>query len=168
MAGYGVPEGDIARVLDVPADYLREHFRKELDSGQIKANTKVAEDLYRKATGEGREAVTAAIFWLKTRAGWKETAVHEVSGRDGGPIETVDHSSADLAGAVLSIICRDAEELPRRIARIGTSDVQPIEPEGDLRPHGRACSDAPEKEKLVRDCYSQPHRSSSGLTLEGG
>ena len=28
---------------------------------------------YRKATGEGREAVTAAIFWLKTRAGWRET-----------------------------------------------------------------------------------------------
>src|SRR4029450_12015864 len=26
------------------------------------------ESLYRKATGEGREAVTAAIFWLKTRA----------------------------------------------------------------------------------------------------
>ena len=115
MAGYGVPEGDIARVLDVPADYLREHFRKELDSGQIKANTKVAENLYRKATGEGREAVTAAIFWLKTRAGWKETAVHEVSGRDGAPIETAEHSLSDIASALLSIICRDPQEQPRRI-----------------------------------------------------
>ena len=41
-------------------------------SGGIKANARVAESLYRKATGEGREAVTAAIFWLKTRARWKE------------------------------------------------------------------------------------------------
>jgi hypothetical protein len=30
--------------------------------------------VYRKATGEGRESVTAAIFWLKTRARWKETS----------------------------------------------------------------------------------------------
>jgi len=53
MAGYGVSEADIA---------------------------KVAENLYRKATGDGREAVTAAIFWLKTRARWKETSVHELGG----------------------------------------------------------------------------------------
>jgi hypothetical protein len=33
---------------------------------------------YRKATGDGREAVTAAIFWLKTRAGWKETQAHQL------------------------------------------------------------------------------------------
>ena len=37
----------------------------------------MAENLCRKATGDGREAVIAAIFWLKTRAGWKETVVQE-------------------------------------------------------------------------------------------
>jgi hypothetical protein len=37
----------------------------------------VAESPYRKATGEGRESVTAAIFWLKTRARWKDVSVHE-------------------------------------------------------------------------------------------
>ncbi len=63
------------------------HYRDELDDGHVKANAKVAENLYRKATGEGREAVTAAIFWLKTRAGWKETSVHEVGGKDGRPVE---------------------------------------------------------------------------------
>ncbi len=63
------------------------YYRDELDDGHVKANAKVAENLYRKATGEGREAVTAAIFWLKTRAGWKETSVHEVGGKDGRPVE---------------------------------------------------------------------------------
>jgi hypothetical protein len=77
MAGYGVPEADIACVLDLDPKTLRKHYRSELDKGHIKATTKVAENLYRKATGEGREAVTAAIFWLKTRAGWKETLVQE-------------------------------------------------------------------------------------------
>ena len=38
-----------------------------------------AESLYRKAIGEGRESVIAAIFWLKTRARWKETMVNEVT-----------------------------------------------------------------------------------------
>lgn len=77
MAGYGVPEADIAGVLAIDPKTLRKHYRSELDHGHVKANAKVAENLYRKATGDGREAVIAAIFWLKTRAGWKETTVQE-------------------------------------------------------------------------------------------
>jgi len=46
----------------------------------VKANAKVAENLFRKATGDGREAVIAAIFWMKTRAQWKETSVTELAG----------------------------------------------------------------------------------------
>ena len=80
LAGYGVPESDIAGVIDVDAKTLRKHYRRELDHGHVKANAHVAENLYRKATGEGREAVIAAIFWLKTRAGWKEANLHEVNG----------------------------------------------------------------------------------------
>lgn len=79
MAGYGVPEADIARVVRIDPKTLRKHYREELDTGHVKANAKVAENLFRKATGEGREAVIAAIFWLKTRAGWKETTVQEHS-----------------------------------------------------------------------------------------
>ena len=69
MAGYGVPEADIARVLCIDPKTLRKHYRDELDTGHIVANAKVAESLFRKATGDGRQSVTAAIFWLKTRAG---------------------------------------------------------------------------------------------------
>jgi hypothetical protein len=77
MAGYGIAEADIACVLEIDPKTLRKHYRRELDKGHIKATAKVAENLYRRATGEGREAVTAAIFWLKTRAGWKETHIQE-------------------------------------------------------------------------------------------
>lgn len=81
MAGYGVPARDIAIALDIDRSSLENDYRKELDSAAIRANSRVAENLFRKATGEGREAVTAAIFWLKTRAGWKETSVHELAAR---------------------------------------------------------------------------------------
>ena len=55
MAAYGIPEADIATVIGIDPKTLRKHYRKELDTGHIKANTKVAENLYRKATGDGRE-----------------------------------------------------------------------------------------------------------------
>ena len=77
MAGYGLTAADIARVLDIDLEELKASYSKELAGGQIKANARVAESLYRKAIGEGRESVIAAIFWLKTRARWKEVSVHE-------------------------------------------------------------------------------------------
>jgi hypothetical protein len=80
MAAYGVPEGDIAQVLRIDAKTLRKHYRDELDTGAIKATAKVAQFLFRKSTTEGPQCVTAAIFWLKTRAHWKETTVHEHAG----------------------------------------------------------------------------------------
>ena len=80
LAGYGIPEADIARVIGIDPKTLRKHYRQELRYGHVKANARVAENLFRKATGEGREAVIAAIFWMKTRAGWKETTVTENAG----------------------------------------------------------------------------------------
>ena len=55
-----------------PAE-LQSIYQRELETGSIKANLRVSESLYRQALGDGRQAVTASIFWLKTRARWKET-----------------------------------------------------------------------------------------------
>lgn len=80
MAAYGIPETEIARVLKIDPKTLRRHYRDELDTGATKATAKVAESLYRKAVGDGPQSVTAAIFWLKTRAQWKEVVVNETAG----------------------------------------------------------------------------------------
>jgi len=83
MAAYGVPEADIARVLAIDPKTLRKHYRDELDTGHIKATAKVAEFLFRKATTDGPQCVTAAIFWMKTRGGWRETPQsHEIAVSD--------------------------------------------------------------------------------------
>jgi hypothetical protein len=78
MAACGVTEIEISGLLGIDPKTLRKHYRAELDHGHTKANIKVAENLYRKATGEGRESITAAIFWLKARAGWREKQIHEI------------------------------------------------------------------------------------------
>jgi hypothetical protein len=111
MAGYGVPEADIAGVVGIDPKTLRKHYRSELDHGHVKANAKVAENLYRKATGEGREAVIAAIFWLKTRAGWRETSVHEIAGPNQRPIE-IDISVARARDVLQGRLTEMADRLP--------------------------------------------------------
>lgn len=72
LAGVGTTHEEIAKILGIDATTLRKRYRAELDSGAAKANAKVAMNLFAKATGDGREAVTAAMFWLRCRAGWSE------------------------------------------------------------------------------------------------
>ena len=82
MAGAGIPEDDMARVVINPRNNeaigkttLRKHFKAELDQGHIKADMTVAQRLYKNAitatpTYPGGIPV-AQIFWLKTRARWR-------------------------------------------------------------------------------------------------
>ena len=70
MAAYGIPELNIAAVVGVDPKTLRKHYRDELDLGETKANAQVAGFLFNSARSGN---VTAQIFWLKTRARWRET-----------------------------------------------------------------------------------------------
>lgn len=72
MAGFGIPEWDIARVLGITKSTLRRHYPEELATGHVKANAKVAQNLFRIATGDGPGSGAAAMFWMKCRAGWRE------------------------------------------------------------------------------------------------
>lgn len=75
MAAYGVPQFDIANVIGCTPPTLRKYFWNELETAATEANTKVAQTLFRTATeGTGKEAVTACIFWLKCRAGWRDVS----------------------------------------------------------------------------------------------
>lgn len=89
LVGFGIPQKEICGLIGISLPTLLAHYRDELDLGSAKANSLVAQSLFNKATGDGPSSVTAAIFWLKTRARWKETQTHEVSGPNGGPIPTV-------------------------------------------------------------------------------
>jgi len=83
LSALGCPHEDIAKRLKISADTLVKYYQDELDEGRIDANSAIAGTLFAQAK-KGNTA--AAIFWLKTRARWKETQVNEVSGLDGGDI----------------------------------------------------------------------------------
>jgi len=86
MAACGVTQSEMVKQLARPGEKaidlktLRKAFREELDRGKTTANSIVARALFKKATGDGPQSVTAAIFWLKTQAGWKETSTTEITG----------------------------------------------------------------------------------------
>jgi hypothetical protein len=85
LASYGVNQREIARSIKVNHTTLVKHYRDELDLGSTEANAKVAKTLYNKATDPDMTgpSVTAAIFWLKTRARWKDTTDIDVTSSDG-------------------------------------------------------------------------------------
>lgn len=81
MSGYGIPDYEIARVLGVSPPTMRKYFDLELATGHVQANAKVAQTLYKKATGDSPGSVVAAIFWLKCRAGWNDRPGEEDLGK---------------------------------------------------------------------------------------
>ena len=76
MTGFGVMQPDIANFLDIHINTLLKYYRRELDLGVVKANSKIAQSLYQQAISGN---TGACIFWLKTRAGWRETIHQEVN-----------------------------------------------------------------------------------------
>ncbi len=85
MAGYGVPQEEIARVVRCSPLTLRRAFRRELDTAVTEANARVAQCLFQQAATPGN--VAATIFWLKARAGWREKHAVALSGPGGAPVE---------------------------------------------------------------------------------
>src|SRR5690349_7090011 len=96
MTAAGIDQPSIGLCLGISHPTLRKHFKRELATAAQRANAKVAASLFQKATSPDHPgAVTAAIWWSKTRMGWKETQVNEHTGKDGKPSETT--SRLDLS-----------------------------------------------------------------------
>jgi transposase len=111
LVGYGITEEQICQMIGISRPTLIKYYREEIDTGTAKANAKVAQSLYKKATGDGANSVTAAIFWLKTRAGWKETVKQEITAE----VNVNDGSAKD------EFISR----IDSLAARVGTSEGDP-------------------------------------------
>ena len=69
LAGLGVPQDDIAKIIGCAPKTLRKSFRDELDRGVAEANATIAGYLFALAKAGN---IAAIIFWLKTRANWRE------------------------------------------------------------------------------------------------
>jgi len=78
LSGLGVPQLDICTIIGVSKPTLHKHYREEIDLGLAEANAKIAETLFKQATGGN---IAAAIFWAKARMGWREKMDVEHSGQ---------------------------------------------------------------------------------------
>ncbi len=98
LAATGVRQEDICKVIrgsngkGISLPTLLKHFRDELDTGATEANLQVSRTLFQIATDltNPKTAVTAAIFWLKTRARWSEPKGDQSEDDDGSPVSNPD------------------------------------------------------------------------------
>ena len=78
-ATIGTQQHTISDILGIDDKTLRKYYREELDHAMAQANATIGGALFNKAKGGD---TTAMIFWMKTRAGWRER-------------QEVDHTSSD-------------------------------------------------------------------------
>lgn len=94
----GTPETGIARLLSIDPKTLRKYYAEVIATARLKANATVAGTLFKEATGyldtDGKATkkpnIIAQLFWLKTRAGWRE------KDRDTGPDEGEELGASKL------------------------------------------------------------------------
>lgn len=77
LAAVGARVDDIGTKLGISHDTVQKFYRTELEEGRIDANAQVAQTLFQQAKSGNTAAM---IFWMKTRAGWKERHVIEAEG----------------------------------------------------------------------------------------
>lgn len=80
LVSFGNTQQEIAKHIGIDINTLVKYYRDEIDNSVVRANAKVAAKLFRKATES--EDLTAMIFWLKTRAQWREKNGDEKSNSD--------------------------------------------------------------------------------------
>ena len=84
LSAVGVRYVDIADKLQIDHDTLTKHYKQELTEGRMEANAAVAQTLFQQAKAGNTAAM---IFWLKTRAGWREHNVVEHANSEGEPLK---------------------------------------------------------------------------------
>jgi hypothetical protein len=119
LAGVGVRQDDIAKIIGCAPKTLRKRCREDLDRGVAEANAMVSGYLFANAKAGN---VAAQIFWLKTRAHWRERAAPDnlAPGSDAEPSPPVvlllpDNSrDPELTQALRDTQAKHSPRRPRR------------------------------------------------------
>lgn len=108
-AAIGTPHEQIAKLLQVSLNTLKKHYREELELGLARANAVVGGTLFNEAK---KGNITAAIFWMKTRGGWRETSRVEHTGATAVEVRQLD--TARLSDATLAELMAARRHAPER------------------------------------------------------
>ena len=135
MAAYGIPQEDIGRVIGVSHVTLRKYYSTDLETAETNANAAVAGKLYAACMVEESPGKpdprhnVARMFWLKTRANWRETNNLEHSGK----IAVTDDANTDeLTRRIDSLVARiGAGSAPQQLHE-GPEGTAKLELAGDV------------------------------------
>ena len=90
LGAFGVAHEDIAAYVGISKPTLCKYYRDELDEGAAKGKVAVTKFLFNAASGRALEdgaayadCLRAAMFYAKTRMGWKENSTLDVTNSDG-------------------------------------------------------------------------------------
>jgi len=75
LVSFGNTREQISTYLNIDMKTLAKYYKRELETAAIHANAQVARGLFNKAVMQ--DDLSAQIFWLKTRARWREKDVIE-------------------------------------------------------------------------------------------
>lgn len=102
LAAFGVNQEEIAVYIGVSVPTLHKYYRSDLDQGAAKGRIAVTKFLFHSASGKSlddgasySDCLRAAMFYAKTRMGWKETNVTDVTSSDG----TIDPVKIEIVAA---------------------------------------------------------------------
>jgi hypothetical protein len=109
LAGLGVPQDDIAKIVGCSPKTLRKRLRDELDRGVAEANAIVSGCLFAAAKAGN---IAAMIFWMKTRAHWRERPLADgpAADADAGSISEVLVLPDNNRDLELTQILQEAQE----------------------------------------------------------
>lgn len=74
LAAFGLTNKQIGSVMNISGPTVSKHYEDELEQGKSVAIAQVARTLFKEATKNEKPNITAAIFYLKSQAGWNDRA----------------------------------------------------------------------------------------------
>ncbi len=131
LTAFGIPQEHICEMVinnitgkPITKPTLEKYFASEIKLGLSKMISELANHLYTLGTTPGPSQFAAIQFALRTRGRWRDINNIELTGKDGGPIETADkteYSDEERAIRIASILAaaraRGAGQITRTKSR---------------------------------------------------
>jgi hypothetical protein len=70
LLSYGISQEEAAKYIGIDPKTLRKYYRLEIDTALTRSNLAVATSLFNNAVNDNN--VSAQMFWLRTKGGFKE------------------------------------------------------------------------------------------------
>lgn len=128
LAGRGLSQAEICLVLGISEKTLERRkvemsvLADAIKRGRAVAADAVANKLYEMAT---KGDLGAIVWYEKTRCGRTDKIAHEVTGKDGGPVEITAVAQAQAAQQLAAWRQEQISKLPNGLAAQPTPDTSP-------------------------------------------